>query len=139
MPGAPKYVATIKTPHGPHKCMQVRVDRGANRNPLVATFGGNPLRRQQHAVLKDREPVPATGPRKELIHRLLKGRCELCGQSDQVQVHQIRKLADLGQPGTPEPPQWMTIMAKRRRKTLVVCARCHATIHHRRPTASTTE
>ena len=37
------------------------------------------------------------------------------------------------------PPEWARIMAKRRRKTLVVCARCHASIHHRSPTASTTE
>jgi nitrate/TMAO reductase-like tetraheme cytochrome c subunit len=56
-----------------------------------------------------------------------------------VQVHQIRKLADLEQPGMPEQPEWARIMAKRRRKTLVVCARCHAGIHHRRPTASITE
>ena len=136
---AHKYRATIKTPHGPHKCLQVSVKRSKDRKPLVATFGGIPLRRQQHAVLKDREPVPATRPRKELINRLLKGRCELCGQPDEVQVHQIRKLADLAQPGTPEPPEWARIMAKRRRKTLVVCTRCHADIHHRRPTASTTE
>src|SRR5450755_3937159 len=136
---AHKYRATIETPQGPHKCLQVSVERSKGRTPLVATFGGIPLRRQKHAVLKDLEPVPATGPRKELINGLLKGRCELCGQPDEVQVHQIRKLADLGQPGTPEQPEWARIMAKRRRKTLVVCTRCHADIHHRRPTASTTE
>jgi hypothetical protein len=135
---AHKYRATIETPHGPHKCLQVRVDRSKGRKPLVATFGGIPLRRQKHAVLKDRKPVPVTGPRKELITRLLKGRCELCGQPDEVQVHQIRQLADLGKPGTAEQPEWARIMAKRRRKTLVVCARCHADVHHRRPTASTT-
>jgi retron-type reverse transcriptase len=136
---AHKYRATIETPHGPRKCTQVSINRGTNRKPLVATFGGIPLQRQKHAVLKDREPVPATAPRKELIHRLLKGRCELCGQPDEVQVHQIRKLADLEQPGPPEQPEWARIMAKRRRKTLVVCTRCHADIHHPRPTASTTE
>ena len=101
---AHKYRATIETPHGPHKCLQVSVDRGKGRKPLVATFGGIPLRRQKHAVLKDREPVLATVPRKELINRLLKGRCELCGQPDEVQVHQIRKLADLAQPGRRNNP-----------------------------------
>ena len=49
-------------------------------------------------------------------------------------MHQIRKLADLDKPGQPQP-EWMRIMAKRRRKTLVVCATCHANIHHGRPTA----
>ena len=129
---AHKYRVTIETPHGPHKCLQVRVERSKGRKPLVATFGGIPLQRQKHAVLKDREPVPVTGPRKELITRLLKGRCELCGQPDEVQVHQIRTLAELDQPGPPQP-EWAKIMAKRRRKTLVVCTRCHANIDHRRP------
>jgi hypothetical protein len=104
---------------------------------MVATFGGIPLRRQKNAILRDREPARANTRRKELVHRLLAGRCELCGQADKVRVHQIRKLADLTEPGQPLP-DWMQIMAKRRRKTLIVCASCHATIHHGRPTASIT-
>jgi hypothetical protein len=51
-------------------------------------------------------------------------------------VHQIRKLAELDKPGKPQP-EWMQIMAQRRRKTLVVCATCHANIHHRQPTVMT--
>jgi hypothetical protein len=120
-----RYQATIETPHEPRKRKQVSVDRGEDRKSLVATFGGIPPRRQRFAVLREREPVPATVPRKELVHRLLKGRCELCGQPDEVQVHQLRKLADLERPGLPEVPEWAWIMARRRRKTLVVCARCH--------------
>ncbi len=126
---ARKYGATIETPHGPRKCLQVSVDRGEGRKPLVATFGGIPLRRQKNAVLRDREPVPATPRRKELVHRLLAGRCELCGQADEVRVHQIRKLADLDKPGQPDPPEWVQVMTRRRRKTLVVCEACHASIH----------
>jgi group II intron reverse transcriptase/maturase len=136
---AAKYKATIETPHGPHKCLQASVNRGKDRKPLVATFGGIPLRRQKYAVLQDRAPVPATAPRKELIQRLLAGQCEICGQTDQVHVHQIRKLSDLEKPGQPEQPEWVRIMATRRRKTLIVCAACHATIHHGRPTASITD
>jgi hypothetical protein len=126
---ARKYAATIETPHGPRKCMQVTVDRGEGRKPLVATFGGIPLRRQKNAVLMDRQPDRPTPHRRELVRRLLAGRCEICGHADKVQVHQIRKLADLGRPGQPEQPEWMSIMARRRRKTLVVCAPCHADIH----------
>ena len=136
---ARRYKATIETPHGPHKCLQVSVERGKRRKRLVATFGGIPLRRQKHAALKDRAPVPAAAPGKELIDRLRAGRCEICGDADQVQVHQIRKLSDLDKPGQPDQPEWARIMAKRRRKTLVVCAACHATIHPGRPTASITE
>jgi group II intron reverse transcriptase/maturase len=130
-----KYAATVETSHGPHKCLQVIVERGAGRKSLVARFGGIPLIRQKNAVLRDREPVPATNPRRELIDRLLAGRCEICGQAEKVQVHQIRKLSDLEQPGQPNQPEWMRIMAKRRRKTLVVCAACHANIHPGRPIA----
>ncbi len=136
---AHRYRAMIDTPHGPYRCIQVSVHRGTKRKPLVATFGGIPLRRQKHAVLKDREPLPATARRTELIHRLLAGRCEICGHTDEVQVHQIHKLADLQKLGQPQPPEWVQIMAARRRKTLVVCAACHASIHPGRPTASITE
>jgi group II intron reverse transcriptase/maturase len=135
---ARKYGATIETPYGPRRCLQVSVDRGEGRKPLVATFGGIPLRRQKNAVLRDREPVPATPRRTELVHRLLAGRCELCGHPDEVRVHQIRKLSDLNQPGQPDQPEWVQIMTRRRRKTLVVCEACHASIHGR-PTASNTE
>ena len=131
---ARKHAATIQTPHGPRKCLQVTVQRGG-RKPLVATFGGIPLRRQRNAILTDREPVQANVPRSELVRRLLAGRCEICGGSEMVQVHQIRKLADLEKPG-PERPEWMSLMARRRRKTLVVCGPCHANIHGR-PIAST--
>jgi hypothetical protein len=118
--------------------MQVTVERGEGRKPMLATFGGIPLRRQKNAVVMDREPArdPVRGG--ELIRRLLAGRCELCGQTDKVRVHQIRKLADLHKPGQPQP-EWMQVMTKRRRKTLVVCAACHDSIHHRQPTAMTAE
>jgi group II intron reverse transcriptase/maturase len=136
---ARRYGATIETPHGPYRCIQVSVERGEGRKPLVATFGGIPLRRQKFAILRDREPVPATTRRKELVHRLLAGRCELCGQADDVRVHQIRKLADLDKPGQPDPPEWVQVMTRRRRKTLVVCEACYASIHHGSPATSITE
>jgi group II intron reverse transcriptase/maturase len=133
---ARKYGATIETPDGPRMCLQVTVERGEGRKPLVATFGGIPLRRQRTTVVIDRDPtqVPARG--QELIRRLRAGRCELCGQTAKVHVHQIRKLADLAKPGQPEQ-EWMRIMAKRRRKTLMVCAPCQASIHAGKPTAMT--
>jgi len=136
---ARKYQSTIQTPYGPRKCMQVSVERGEGRKPLVARFGGIPLRRQKNAVPVDREPVRATARPKELILRLQAGRCELCGQVETVHVHQIRRLADLATPRQPATPEWMAIMARDRRKTLVVCQPCHNTIHNRRPTASLTQ
>ena len=135
---ARKYAATIQTPHGPRTCIQAVVDRGEGKQPLVATFGGIPLRRQRTAILTDRVPVRATSRRKELIHRLLAGQCEICGEPEKVRVHQIRKLTDLDKRGQPQP-EWAQIMARRRRKTLVVCERCYASIHPRKVPASITE
>jgi hypothetical protein len=102
-------------------------------------FGGIPPRRQKRAVLHDRLPIPVTVRRKELISRLLTGRCEWCAQrTTMAEVHHVRRLADLARPGRPQPA-WAQLMAKRRRKTLVVCRTCHDTIHARQPTATPTE
>ncbi|MCW2913843.1 MAG: RNA-directed polymerase [Actinomycetia bacterium] len=135
---AAKYKATVETPHGLRVCMQVSTDRGNGRKPLVARFGGIPLKRQKKAVLDDQRPTPVAVPRKELISRLRAGRCELCEQRAEVQVHQVRKLADLARPGKPQPA-WAQLMARKRRKTLVVCSFCHEHIHARQPTATPTE
>jgi Type II intron maturase len=43
---AGRYRATIATPYGPRRCFQVSVER-SGRNPLVARFGGIPLRRKR--------------------------------------------------------------------------------------------
>lgn len=61
----------------------------------------------------------------------------MCESTDQVEVHHIRKLADVNQPGRPERPLWVKLMAMRRRKTLVVCRSCHEDIHAGRATSST--
>jgi group II intron reverse transcriptase/maturase len=134
---AKRHQATIATPHGPRRCFQASIER-AGRTPLVARFGGIPLRRKKNAVLTDRIPAPVTVRRKELITRLQAGRCELCEQPGTVDVHQVRKLADLQRPGHPQPA-WDQLMAKRRRKTLVVCATCHTAIHDGQPTATPTQ
>jgi hypothetical protein len=100
----------------------------------VARFGGIPLVRDKGAVLTDRLPDREPYPREELVTRLLARRCELCGDAGAVLVHQVSKLASLGIPG-PGQPRWASVMAKKRRKTLVVCHPCHDLIHHGQPAA----
>ena len=125
---ARKFKAKIVTPHGLRTCFEARFDR-EGRPPLVARFAGIPLKRQKMAVLTDREPIRSY-PNKELISRLLANRCELCQRTDTVQVHHVRKLADLDMTGN--SPEWVTFMANKRRKSLVVCDECHEQIHQRR-------
>jgi group II intron reverse transcriptase/maturase len=133
---AAKHQAKISTPYGPRTCFEAVVER-AGRKPLVARFGGIPLKRQKTAVINDRVPGRVTHPRTELVTRLLTGRCEFCEQTGQMHVHHVRKLADIDQPG-PAQPMWAKLMARRRRKTLVVCAACHDHIHNGQPTAKLT-
>ncbi len=133
---ARKYKAKVDTPHGPRTCFEASVER-AGRKPLVARFGGTPLKRHKKAVITDRQPVPAAS-RKELIIRLLAGWCEWCERRAKVEVHQVRNLADLTKPGRPQPG-WAHLMATMRRKTLVVCIPCHQAIHAGQPTAASTE
>jgi hypothetical protein len=125
---AAKHKAKITTHRGIRTCFEARVPRG-NQKPLVARFGGIPLARQKDAVIVDRAPSQIIYPRRELVKRLLKGRCELCHSADPVQVHQIRRLADLDTSG-PTQPAWTQFMAKRRRKTIAVCQTCHDNIHN---------
>jgi retron-type reverse transcriptase len=134
MKRARKSKATIEPPEGPRACLQVTVERDGGRKPLVARFGGIPLRRQRTAVLTDVSPVMASTRRNELIHRLLPEGCEVCDAQGHLEVHHVRTLADLNQPGRRERPAWRHLMAKRRRTTLVVCRRCHEAIHAGRAT-----
>ena len=124
---ASKQTAKIETPHGLRTCYEARIQRGSKPD-LVARFGGIPLVRNMDAALSDRVPDRPPTPRKELIHRLLTPRCELCGDPGTVVVHQVRKLTSLGAPG-PGQPAWAKKMAQMRRKTLAVCAPCHDHIH----------
>jgi group II intron reverse transcriptase/maturase len=134
---ADRYKTTIPTPHGPRRCFEATLERDG-RPPLVARFGGIPLKCNKNAVLVDRVPAPVKVRRKEVVARLEAGRCELCQQtSSTVSVHHVRKLTDLATPGT-QQPVWNQLMAKRRRKTLIVCGTCHDTIHGH-PTAPTTQ
>jgi hypothetical protein len=132
-----RYQARLQTDHGATPGLRVMVERGAEQRPLVAVWGGIPLRRQIQAVLDD-QPAPVYAARSELVQRLLADTCELCGSHDGVQVHHVRALKDLRRPGRAERPAWVTVMATRRRKTLVVCRTCHAAIHAGRPTRQPT-
>jgi group II intron reverse transcriptase/maturase len=139
---AAKLKATTETPHGPMTVLRVEVPRG-DRKPLVAEFGGIPLRKQEVTELHDR-PYSVWASRSELVTRLLKQKCEMCGRTDveladlgiklgRLEVHHIRKLAHLQPKGRRELPEWKKRMTAMRRKTLIVCVECHDNIHAGRP------
>jgi group II intron reverse transcriptase/maturase len=124
---AAKHKAKIETRDGLRTCFEARKHR-EGKPDLVARFGGINLRQNRRAVIRDPAPAPAPYPRKELIKRLRKRECELCETGTTVTVHQVTGLKELGKPG-PGQPAWTALMAKMRRKTLIVCAACHDWIH----------
>jgi group II intron reverse transcriptase/maturase len=124
---AARHKTKVITKDGPRTCFEARQTRQGKKD-LVARFGGIILRQDRRAVITDPVLAPATYPRKELIYRLRKRWCELCQTSTTVAVHQIAGLKHLGKPG-PGQPAWAALMARMRRKTLIVCAACHDHIH----------
>lgn len=124
-----KYKTTTTSTNGRTvPCLQVVVPR-ENKSPLVATWGGISLSYKRKAVIED-TPYQVYGGRTELIKRLLANKCELCGSKENIEVHHIRKLADLNKHNGKVVPKWKEIMSARRRKTLVTCRDCHHAIHN---------
>ena len=59
--------------------------------------------------------------------RLKAKTCELCGteESDHYEIHHVNKLKNLR-----GKQQWEIVMIAKKRKTLVVCRKCHKNIHN---------
>jgi hypothetical protein len=127
------------------KVLRVIVHRDEGQKPLVAEFGGIPLRKQENKALNDARHIVWT-PRSDPIQRLLKQKCEMCGRTDvelagvntrrvqsYIEAHHVRKLANLRPKGRRELPDWKKHMIAIRRKTLIVCIECHDNIHAGRP------
>jgi len=133
-----RHKAKIQTPYGLRTCFEATITR-PGRKPLVARFGGIPLKRNRNAIPIDRAPDPTPRRHREIVQRLLRGVCDICKRDTDIEVHQIRKLADLAGAGQTSRPEWMNIMANKRRKTLIVCWPCHDSIHSERPASAFTE
>jgi group II intron reverse transcriptase/maturase len=127
---AKKHKAKVETPEGIRTCFEAKVER-QGRKPLVARFGGIPLKRNKQAVIIDRQPSQVTYPRREIVKRFLNGKCELCASTNDILVHHVARLADLTRPGP--QPEWTQFMVRRRRKTIVVCRPCYDAIHSATP------
>ncbi len=100
------------------------------KNPLLAVFGKKKIERKFDAVIDDEIKQIFVG-RTQLVERMLADKCEICGSSDGVEVHHIKKLKDLRKKwqGRKEKPEWVRKMIAIRRKSLVVCKKHHDEIH----------
>jgi hypothetical protein len=129
---AKRLTAVAQTPEGPRTCLKLTIPR-EGKPPLVATFGGLSLKRRQHPVITDQVIRPYPRMRSEIVERLLNDTCDVCGSTARIEMHHIRKLADLNKQGRREKPLWMQIMMARKRKSIPLCHACHDAIHANRP------
>jgi len=117
------------------RLLRVVIER-PDKEPLVALFGGISIARIPKGMtcgnnfLYEQAWFAPGGKRSEVVQRLLADKCELCEAMDRpLQVHHIRKLADIDRPGRKPKADWEKIMSARKRKTLVICKDCHDAIH----------
>lgn len=96
-----RYKTTTQTDRGTYKVLQVTMERGEGKRPLVAQWGGISLARDIDAVLDD-QPQHVWNGRTELLERLLADTCELCKSRKKVEVHHVRSLKDLRRKGQVE-------------------------------------
>ena len=126
-----QFKRELTNEYGTYKVLEVRVERGPDKKPLVAQFGGIPLQWSKWVAIND-SIKPIWSQRSEIVQRLLADTCELCGARAKVEAHHIRKLADLKASGQTPKPKWVQRMIARRRKSLMVCQQCHNDIHYGR-------
>jgi group II intron reverse transcriptase/maturase len=124
--------AMYRVPNQEHAMLRKIIER-PGKDPLVAIFGGIPLVRKPEGMGKDgfdpqKEWSRPAGCRSEVVQRLLYDECLLCGAKG-VEMHHIRKLADIDRSGRRPKEPWEKIMAARRRKSIPVCEACHEDIH----------
>ena len=123
-----KYGTTITNADGCYKVLQVKVKR-PGKPPLEAHFGGVSLKWNKWVQVDEHRTSRIWSKRSEVVERLLADKCELCGQEGPVEMHHIRKLADVQSKHGQAVSGWKREMAMRRRKSLAVCASCHHKIH----------
>ena len=124
-----RYQARIRNENGAiRSVIEVRVERNS-QPPLIARWGGVSLKWGIATTLEDRLTPFRSINGTELVQRLLVDTCQLCGSRENVEVHHVRALKDLARRGRSERPLWARLMAARRRKTLVLCRRCHMDLH----------
>lgn len=93
-----RFHTTIQTDRGLRSVLDVTVERGEGKAPLLARWGNVPLTRHTHAILND-HPLYIPVGRTELEQRLLANTCELCGSHVKIEIHHVRGLKDFQRKG----------------------------------------
>jgi len=126
-----KYGTSLTVQGKTSNGLQVRIAR-EGKPARVATWGAIPLKRDMQATLEERPPQVESN-RPELVQRLLADFCDLCGSEEDVQVHHERAMRKLHEHEGRPKAQWVKRMIALRRKTVLLCSRCHEAVADGRP------
>jgi group II intron reverse transcriptase/maturase len=125
-----RYHTTQTTTKGTFNVLKVTVPR-EGKSPLIAYWGAISLARKPKAVLDDQPPV-IWNQRTELLTRLRRDTCEICGAQGRTDAHHIRALRDLQTKGQAALPEWKKWMIAHQRKQIILCRPCHLDVQHGR-------
>jgi hypothetical protein len=124
-----KHKVKVLTEHGYVNAFRMQFERDG-KPPLVAQFGGLSLRRREFTIAEDVGMGMVFATTTDLIQRIAAQECQVCGATGvPIQVHHIKRLADLKKGGRRRIARWKEVMIGLRRKTLAVCVACHWDIH----------
>ena len=114
-----------------YKTLQVEIPTETGTS--LVYWGAIPLKVEKvgSAKLYDEKRVDMKIHYTDLTLRLKANVCEICGATEHIEVHHVRKLSDLKHKwaGRKEKPIWVQRMIRLHRKTLIVCRGCHMDIH----------
>lgn len=126
-----KYKGTSPAPNE-QSCIMVTIDNPRNPDKPYTAMCGNLHLRTQRRIGKysDTKFIPHLTTT-QLAERLRAQRCELCDSTQSIEVHHISKLNNLKKRKANKQPLqvWEERMIAINRKTLVVCRKCHLSIH----------
>ena len=130
--------AKIVTPHGPRTCFEATY-RTRRQAATGRTVRGYPTQAAEDGGHHRPRAHPGRLPAQGAGHPAPRGPASSASSTATVQVHHVRKLADLGQPGQPQP-QWAKAMATTGAARPSWSARsCHDAIHAGQPTPPLTQ
>lgn len=127
-----KKYGTTKVKDGKRiKCIEVVIER-KGKKPLKACFGDIDIKYNKTPKEIPDYVVKLWANRTQLIQRMMANKCEICETTEgKFEVHHIKKLKDLTSKwqGRKDKPSWVQRMIALRRKTIVLCKKCHNEIH----------
>ncbi len=126
---AKKYANTKRVNGRTYKVLQVVTERDGKK-PLIAYYGGIPLKRNPTPTKINDNIWQIYGRRYEVIDRLNADCCEMCGVEGPVEMHHKNPMRNVHKRGKNSLPAWEVRRIAMRRITLAVCWPCHKAIEN---------